>query len=113
MDKKADYLLSLKGNQGTLHQSVKLFFELTNNCPPVGHTRYDGGHGWIEAHRVRATSDIRWLTEDHAHWSNITSIIAVVTIRECKDSTTKETRYFISSLDATNPERLGQIVRAH
>jgi hypothetical protein len=57
--------------------------------------------------------DIRWLTEDHAHWFKLTSVIAVMTIRECKDSTTEETRYFISSFDATNPKRLGQIVRAH
>jgi hypothetical protein len=55
MDKKEDYLLSLKGNQGTLHQSVKLFFE-SQHLPPIGHTRYDGGHEWIETHRVRATS---------------------------------------------------------
>ena len=53
MDKKADYLLSLKGNQGTLHQDVKLFFESTNTCPPIGHTRYDDGHWRIETRRVR------------------------------------------------------------
>lgn len=113
VDKKADYLLSLKGNQGTLHQDVKLFFESANTCPPVGHTQYDGGHGRIETRIVRATSNIDWLKKDHPHWAKLTSIIAVTAIRECKDKTTEETRYFISSIDATNPERLGQIVRAH
>ena len=29
------------------------------------------------------------------------------------DKTEEETRYFISSLDATDPQRLGNIVRAH
>ena len=113
VDQEADYLLSLKGNQGTLHQDVKLFFESANTCPPVGHTSYDGGHGRIETRIVRATSDIKWLTKDHPHWSRLTSIIAVTAIRECKDKTTEETRYFISSMDASNPERLGQMVRAH
>ena len=36
VDKEADYLLSLKSNQGMLHQSVKLLFESTNTCPPLG-----------------------------------------------------------------------------
>ena len=34
-------------------------------------------------------------------------------LREYKGKTTEETRYFISSMDATDPERLGQVVRAH
>ena len=113
VDKGADYLLSLKGNQGTLHQDVKLFFESANTCPPVGHVSYDGGHGRIETRSVRATSAIDWLKKDHAHWSKLTSIIAVTATRECKDKTTEETRYFITSMEASNPERLGQIVRAH
>jgi predicted transposase YbfD/YdcC len=110
---QADYLLSLKGNQGTLHQDVKLFFESASTCPPIGHTTYDGGHGRIETRIVRATADIGWLKKDHPHWPKLTSIIAVTAIRECKDKTTEETRYFISSMDASNPERLGQVVRAH
>ena len=113
VDKEADYLLSLKGNQGTLHQEVKLFFESANTCPPIGHTSYDGGHGRIETRIVRATADIGWLKKNHPHWAKLTSILAVTAIRECKDKTTEETRYFISSIDATNPERLGQVVRAH
>lgn len=113
VDQEADYLLSLKGNQGSLHQEVKLFFESANTCPSVGHTRYDGGHGRIETRIVRATSDIQWLKKNHPHWPKLTSIIAVTAIRECKGKTTEETRYFISSMDASNPERLGQIVRAH
>lgn len=113
VDQGADYLLSLKGNQGTLHQDVKLFFESANTCPPVGHTRYDGGHGRIETRIVRATSNIQWLKKDHSHWPKLTSIIAATAIRECKDKTTEETRYFISSMDAANPDSLGQIVRAH
>ncbi|MGB5600081.1 MAG: ISAs1 family transposase [Thiothrix litoralis] len=113
VDKGADYLLSLKGNQGTLHQDVKLFFESANTCPPVGHVSYDGGHGRIETRSVRATSAIDWLKKDHAHWPKLTSIIAVTATRECKDKTTEETRYFITSMEASNPERLGQIVRAH
>lgn len=113
IEQEADYLLSLKGNQGTLHEDVKLFFESSATCPTVGHESYDGGHGRLETRRVRASSEIGWLRKLHPHWSELTSIIAVTALRECKGKTTEETRYFISSIDATDPERLGQIIRAH
>lgn len=113
VDQKADYLLSLKGNQGTLHEDVKLFFESSATCPAVGHESHDSGHGRFETRTIRATSDIGWLRKLHPHWPELTSIIAVTALRECKGKTTEETRYFISSMDATDPKRLGQIVRAH
>jgi predicted transposase YbfD/YdcC len=109
----ADYMLSLKGNQGNLHKDVKLFFESENTCPAVGYESYDGGHGRIETRTVRATAAIDWLQELHPHWVALKSIVAVTAKRESKDKTTEETRYFISSMDASDPKRLGQVVRAH
>lgn len=109
----ADYLLSLKGNQGNLHQDVKLFFESENTRPAVGHESYDGGHGRIETRTVRASAEIDWLKERHPQWVDLKSIVAVTAQREERDKTTQETRYFISSMDACDPKRLGQIVRAH
>jgi predicted transposase YbfD/YdcC len=109
----ADYMLSLKGNQGNLHKDVKLFFESENTCPAVGYESYDGGHGRIETRTVQATSAIGWLQDLHPQWVGLKSIVAVTAKREGKDKTTEETRYFISSMDASNPKRLGQVVRAH
>jgi predicted transposase YbfD/YdcC len=109
----ADYMLSLKGNQGNLHKDVKLFFEAENTCPAVGHESYDGGHGRIETRTVRASSAIGWLHDLHPQWVGLKSIVAVTAKREGKDKTTEETRYFISSMDASDPKRLGQVVQAH
>lgn len=109
----ADYMLSLKGNQGNLHKDVKLFFESENTCPAVGHESYDGGHGRIETRTVCASSAIGWLQDLHPQWVGLKSIVAVTAKREIKDKTTEETRYFISSMDASDPKRLGQVVRAH
>ena len=109
----ADYLLSLKGNQSNLHQDVKLFFESENTRPAIGHESYDGGHGRIETRTVRACAEIDWLKERHPHWVDLKSIVAVTARREARDKITDETRYFISSMDASDPKRLGQIVRAH
>ncbi len=51
---KADDMLSLKGNQGTLHADVKLFFESETTCPEVGHECFDAGHGRYETRTVYA-----------------------------------------------------------
>jgi len=113
IERDADYMLSLKGNQGTLHQDVKLFFESEQTSPAVGFESVDGGHGRIEKRSVRASSDIDWLKERHPGWKGIRSIVAVTAQRECNGQESEETRYFISSLDASDPKKLGQVVRAH
>ncbi|MDQ7002008.1 MAG: ISAs1 family transposase, partial [Ghiorsea sp.] len=46
-------------------------------------------------------------------WTGLKSIVAVTSLRESKGVTSSETRYFICSLDASDPKRLGNIVRAH
>lgn len=108
----ADYMLSLKGNQGKLHEDVTDYFSSTLS-PAIGDISYEGEHGRIETRSIRATADIKWLQERHPHWTGLNSIIAVSAKRELKNKTEEETRYFISSLDATAPKRLGNIVRAH
>lgn len=108
----ADYVLSLKGNQGELHDDVKTFFN-SSLAPTIGNISYDGEHGRIETRTIRATADIQWLQERHSQWVGLNSIIAVTAKRELKNKTEEETRYFISSLDARDPKKLGHIVRAH
>jgi predicted transposase YbfD/YdcC len=106
-----DYVLSLKGNQGNLHDDVKTFFT-SSLAPSVAAVSYDGDHGRIETRSIRATADIAWLQERH-DWQGLQSIIAVTAKREIGDKVTEETRYFISSLDADDPQRLERVVRAH
>lgn len=108
----ADYVLSLKGNQGELHDDVKTFFN-SSLAPTIGNISHDGEHGRIETRTIRATADIQWLQERHSQWVGLNSIIAVTAKRELKNKTEEETRYFISSLDASDPRKLGHIVRAH
>jgi len=113
IEQKADYMLSLKGNQGTLHKDVKLLFESENTCPEIGSETYDGGHGRVETRTIRASSNIDWLKASHPKWKELNSVVAITSKREDKNHITEETRYFISSLDATNPHYLGQVIRAH
>jgi predicted transposase YbfD/YdcC len=71
IDKKADYVLALKGNQGSLHEDVKLFVaEQTANG--FKHTTIsrdrsvDADHGRIETRDVTVIHDVAWLQERHA-----------------------------------------------
>ena len=106
-----DYVLSLKGNQGSLHEDVATYFT-SSLSPDVAVEAYDGGHGRIETRSVRVTDDIAWLKERH-EWSGLRSIVAVTAKRELSDKTSDETRYFLSSLGADDPHKLEHAVRAH
>lgn len=110
--KGGDYFFSLKGNQGTLHKDTKYFFETAEDLD-IGSIEYDGGHGRVETRIVRATSDITWIKEEHPHWKDLKSVVEITSKREIGDKISEETRYFITSLDATNPEKLGTIARSH
>ncbi|SEH08157.1 Transposase DDE domain protein [Candidatus Venteria ishoeyi] len=104
IEQKADYMLSLKGNQGTLHNDVKLFFESENTSPEVGYESFDAEHGRYETRTVRASSDIDWLKKAHPKWEKLTSIVAVTAKRECKGKVTEETRYFYQQFGCNGPQ---------
>jgi predicted transposase YbfD/YdcC len=115
IDKKADYVLALKGNQGTLHDDVKLFFEdeeLSKTC--LSHKTLDGDHGRIEQRFCRVSDDIGWLIKRHPEWKGLRTIVAVTLITTNKKTgeVSQATRYYISSLTA-NAKRLLTITRAH
>ena len=60
-----EYVLALKGNQGTLFEDVRLALDdpLT---PLAGASETDAGHGRIEQRQASLTGDIAWLHERHA-----------------------------------------------
>ena len=68
IDKKADYILALKGNQGTLKDDVKLFVD-EQKAVDFKDTKVsqdktiDGDHGRIETRTVTVIHDVGWLQE--------------------------------------------------
>ncbi|MBL1277141.1 MAG: ISAs1 family transposase [Ectothiorhodospiraceae bacterium] len=108
---EGDYVLSLKGNQGSLHDDVTTYFTSSLSPEPALQT-VDGGHGRIETRTIRATDDIAWLKARHT-WPGLQSTIAVTAKRELGAKVSEETRYFLSSLSADDPGKLGHAVRAH
>lgn len=115
IDKKADYVLALKGNQGTLHDDVRLFF--ADAGLPKAHryqTEPDLQHGRIEQRSCTVHDDIGWLRERHPLWQGLRSIVEINATRTDKKSgvTSTETRYYISSLEP-NARHILNAVRAH
>jgi len=110
IDQGGDYVLALKGNQGTLFEAVKLFLDDPAVALETADTT-DGEHGRIEVRRAALSTDIAFLQESHA-WPGLQAIGKVTAMRETKDKTSQETRYFLMS-QALTPERFATIVRAH
>lgn len=100
VEKEADYVLALKGNQSGLHDDVRLFFEEgSDNVAWQSHETTDAGHGRIEERACAATEDIQWLRERH-DWKGLRSIACVRTTRTQKKTgeCSTEKRYYITTL---------------
>ena len=115
VEKGGDYVSALKGNQSTLHDDVRLFFENTPQShinSLCTHKTVDAGHGRIEEREVTSCNDIDWLIKAHPY-PHLASIIRVKSKRFIADEWSQETRYFISSLTHNDAEKYAHYVRAH
>ena len=116
IEKEADYVLALKGNQGTLRDDVEEFFteQKANeyaDCKPSRHETLEKSHGRIETRTVTVIDAIDWLKERHS-WTGLTSIVMVESRREIAGKSEREARFYITSLKA-DAERLGMAIRGH
>jgi predicted transposase YbfD/YdcC len=118
VDKGADYLIALKGNQGTLHEDIKNYLDWAERIKFAGisYDYYETGlekdHGRIEQRRCWITEEINWV-EQKGDWKNFKSVIMVEAVREViGGEKTLERRYFISSLEADARQAL-KAVRGH
>ena len=114
--KKADYVLALKGNQGSLHEDVKLFAAEQNangfkDTQVSRHETVDGDHGRIETRTITAFHDMAWLQQRH-DWPGLHGVVMVESRHEIGDKIERETRFFITSL-AWLASQLGPVIRAH
>lgn len=114
-EKGADYIFSLKGNQGTLRQDVELIFKdsaLVQELVPQSYETIDGSeHGRLEERKYRVISCPKILKDQHK-WPYLESIVEVTSVREIKGVRSQETRYYVSSL-IPDAEKLGKAIRAH
>jgi len=116
IDKKADYVLALKGNQGTLREDVEVFAaeQKANGFRDTTISRdqtVDGDHGRIETRTTTVIHDVAWLQERH-DWPSLKAIVMVESTRESGEKTEFETRFYITSL-LLLAAQLGPVVRSH
>lgn len=116
IDKKADYVLALKGNQGTLRDDVELFAneQKANDFKDTTISRHesvDGDHGRIETRRTTAIHDIEWLRERHK-WPGLNGIVMVESRREIGHKIETETRFYITS-STDRADHLAAVIRQH
>jgi len=102
IDKKAGYILALKGNQGTLRDDVELFASEQKAAGFKDTTvsrdeTVDGDHGRIETRTVTVFQDVEWLQKVH-QWPGLKSVVMVESKRESAGKIESETRFYVTSL---------------
>ena len=116
LNKNADYVLALKGNQGTLCEDVEVFVAEQKardfqDTKISRHETVDGDHGRIETRTYTAIHDVAWLQERH-DWPGLRGVVMVESTREIADKIERETRFYITSLVLLARE-LGPVIRSH
>jgi predicted transposase YbfD/YdcC len=113
-----DYVFSLKGNQGTLHDEVSWWMDQAiagqlREAKLNEHRQVDKNHGRLERRRVWCTNQTEWFA-DRDQWSGFQSMAVVDSERQFPDGRIeKERRYFISSIRHVDARRFGQLIRDH
>jgi predicted transposase YbfD/YdcC len=117
--KQANYILSLKGNQGSLELDVQDIFANISDIK----TQYistdetnDKDHGRLENRVCVVITDpywLKWLKETRAEWNTINSVIRITSTRTVNGISSTEERFYISSLASTSAKQMLAYIRTH
>lgn len=113
-EKNCNYVICLKGNQETLHEDVKLYFETAVKEPklfPLCNTStLEKDHGRIEKREYFLTTDVKWI-KNREEWTGLNAIGMVRSTRTIDYKESTEIRYFITSL--TDIKQFSRAARKH
>ena len=103
-----NYILAVKGNQGSLedevHATCKRYAAVSDSC------EVEKGHGRIETRRCEVFE--KGLIVDADRWENLSTIIKITSVREFfSGKTERQERFYISSLKADND--FNRHIRSH
>lgn len=111
VEKKADYILAVKQNQGQLLEEIRDSFRMLTAHSVA--EEIDCGHGRVERRSCSVLADIS-LLEHASEWESLQGLVRIEAERYHKVSgqTEREIRYYITSLKA-DAARLNAAIRQH
>jgi predicted transposase YbfD/YdcC len=119
VEQGGDYVLCVKDNQPTLARALRadlddMIREKFKNVPHDFCETVEGDHGRIETRRVWTTPLIDWLGPERDRWAGLRSVAVVEATRDVPlKGVSCERRYYISTLDGADAQRLAAAVRGH
>ena len=116
VEQQGDYVLALKGNQGSLHEDVEQLFHHARQQQFRGieydyYETQEKGHGRIEIRRYWVMGNTEHLIGSE-NWAKLTTIGCVESQRQVEGKTTCEERYYLLSLPP-DAQQFAQAVRGH
>ena len=116
IDKKADYVFGLKGNQGSLREDVEVFVaeQKARNFADTTisqATTIDADNGRIETRITTVIHDVEWIQKRHG-WPGLNAVAMVESTRETAGVIEQDTRFYITSL-VMLAHLLGPVIRSH
>ena len=99
IDNGGDYILAVKGNQGSLEEEVHTLCK--RNRPIADSCTVEKGHGRIETRRCEVF-DKGLIADPDNRWKKLTTVIKITSTREFPHKTETRERFYISSLDNNN-----------
>jgi predicted transposase YbfD/YdcC len=99
IDNGGDYILAVKGNQGSLEEEVNTTCK--RNRPVFDSCDVEKGHGRIETRRCEVFEK-GLIVDFEKRWEKLTSVIKITSVRELANKTETQERFYISSLNTDN-----------
>ena len=114
VERQADYVLALKGNQRELYDDVKDTFEQVEDVDCDYYEKVEKSHGRIEMRRCWNVTDrecIEYLN-DKKEWPALSGVAMVKSERLIEGMRSRQTRYYITSL-SVDAKTILESVRSH
>ncbi len=107
---QGDYLVAIKKDQKNAYEQLSEWMEQRKQRLPVAEW-LDFGSGRLEKRRCFVENNLQ-LLDGLAGWPKLASVVMVESQREKEGKTTVDTRFYLSSLQAT-PAEFNRLVRNH
>ena len=121
-ERKADYLMAVKGNQGSLHKEIvdQFHFATTQGVKESGlswatYEQVEKANGRVTTRRTAVTQELSWMIPSiRKRWKDLTTLIMIESesYSVADKKTTKQKRFYISSR-ASSAKEFSGLIRQH